>query len=435
MQKGLERYLASCVRRTILRDKPYVVGIGGSVGKTSTRKAVKWVLEAVYSPEEFRTSHKNYNNELGVPLSVFGCRMPGRDPFKWLILLWNATVYALGIKRLQVKYLILEMAIDRPGDLEYLMNMAPPCAAIITAMGAEHTEFFGSTEAAIKEERKMLVALPEKGEAILNMDDPQTWASRSLIKAEPIGFGKQENALVRIVQTQVVYDAEHPEQSGLEMQYTILNYDSRKMRLKGVFGEPHAYAAAAAIAFASCMDLDLDIVLKHLEEVYCGMPGRTRLIPGIKHTVLLDDSYNAQPQAMASAIRDLARFSLPVGGKRIAVLGDMLELGEIAEEEHRKIGTQVAQAGIDVLVCCGTLGRIISEAAKRAGMSERRVFWFQESSSAGLFVQQEILEEHDAVLIKGSQGIRMERVTKELMAEPLRAEELLVRQEDKWSKK
>ncbi len=432
MRKILEAYLGWCTQKAILRDKPAVIAIGGSVGKTSTRNAITLTLSALFKPEEYRTSLKNYNNEIGVPISVFAKPMPGRYISRWVDLMVTATMYAFGLKKLTMRYLVLEMGADHPGDLDYLLRIAPPSIAIITALGAEHIEFFKTVESAIEEERRILRALPEDGEAILNTDDGFTWDSRGLVKGESVGFGKGAEALARIESTQVVYDENNFEESGLEVDYKIMGYHDFKIRLKGVFGEPNAYAVAAALAFCLGMDYDLKPVIDKLEKDYCGMAGRTRMIKGIKKTIILDDTYNAQPQAMESAINDLQKFPVPEGGKRIAVLGDMLELGDTAMHEHELIGKSVANSNIDILICCGTLGRVIAEKAIINGMDESRIRMFEKSEEAGYYLQQEVIHPGDIILVKGSQGVRMEKIVKELMAEPLRAEELIVRQTPDW---
>jgi UDP-N-acetylmuramoyl-tripeptide--D-alanyl-D-alanine ligase len=432
MRKLLEAYLGWCAQRAIMRDKPAIIAIGGSVGKTSTRNAISLTLEALFKPEEFRTSIKNYNNEIGLPISVFAKPMPGRYLGRWLDLLLTATLYAIGYKKLTMRYLVLEMGADHPGDLDYLLKIAQPQVAIITAMGAEHIEFFGSVEAAVLEERKILKALSEDGEAILNTDDGFTWESKSLVKGEAIGFGKRADALVRIESTQVVFDENNFEESGLEVNLKVMGYHDFKLMLKGVFGEPNAYSVAAALAFCLSMDHDLQPAVDAMCKNFKGMPGRTRLIKGIKKTVILDDTYNAQPQAMVSAINDLHKFPVLDGGRRIAVLGDMLELGETAVNEHEKIGKMIVDSNVDILICCGTLGRVIAEKAIINGMEAGKVKMFEKSEDAGYYLQQEVIQANDVILVKGSQGIRMEKIVKELMADPLRAEELIVRQTPEW---
>jgi len=432
MQKALEKFLGNCARRTILRDKPNVVAIVGSVGKSSARYAMTLALNGRFSPQDVRASKKNFNNELGVPLSVFDLEMPGRNVFRWLKILWVAHLHASGAKRLEVKYLVLEMAADHPGDLDYLISIAPPNSVIMTALGAEHTEFFGSVQAAVDEERKILKALPDNGEAVLNADDPLVWESRSLTRAETVCYGRNQESCVAIQSVAVRYNPLTPEEAGLLVDISVLKNHHYELFLKGVFGETHAYAIAAAIAYCVSMDIMSAPSMEYIQEHYQGMAGRARLIPGIKRTMLLDDSYNAQPQAMQSAIKELADFPVPVGGRRIAALGDMLELGDLASEEHAKVGRLVAESNIDFLVCCGKLARIIGESAIQAGLPEANVSYFDASPEAGLHIQQDILQPGDAVLIKGSQGARMEKIAKELMADPLKAPELLVRQGADW---
>ncbi|MFA6160597.1 MAG: Mur ligase family protein [Patescibacteria group bacterium] len=435
MQKGFEKFLGGCVKATIFRDKPIVVAIGGSVGKTSARNALSLALSGWLSPDEVRASKKNFNNELGIPLSVFACDAPGRSPFKWLVLLVKGYLYAVGIYKLKARYLILEMAADHPGDLDYLLSVAPPQVVIMTAMGAEHTEFFGSVESAVEEERKMLKAIPPDGEAVLNADDSLVWESRDLVKAEKVSYGKNPSSVVNIQNTRLVYDPLYPKEAGLEMELRILKNRSYYFKLKGVFGEAHAYAIAAAVAFCISMDHMSAPAIEYIKDHYSGVAGRTRLIPGIKQTMLLDDSYNAQPQAMEMAVRELANFPVPPGGRRIAALGDMLELGSLSQTEHEKIGQLVAQSNIDFLVCCGKLAAVIGQSAARAGMPQDRIVYFDKSPEAGLHIQQNILQKNDVVLIKGSQGSRMEKITKELMSDPLLAPQLLVRQSPEWLKK
>jgi UDP-N-acetylmuramoyl-tripeptide--D-alanyl-D-alanine ligase len=435
MQKTLEQFLGRCVHRTILRDKPTVVAICGSVGKSSARYALTLGLKGKLSEDEVRSSKKNFNNELGIPLSVFDCDMPGKNPFKWLKLLWEAYLHSVGLKTLRARYLVLEMAADHPGDLDYLIAMAPPQVAIVTAMGAEHTEFFGSVEKAVEEERKILEALPEYGEAVLNADDPLVWESRKIIKSEYVSYGKAQENVVSIRSSRVIYDPGYPEDAGLELELMILRNRLYNFRLKGVFGETHAYAISAAIGFCISMDHMSAPAIDYIKSHYVGMAGRTRLIPGIKQTMLLDDSYNAQPQAMQAAVRELKGFPVPAGGRRIAALGDMLELGELSEGEHRKIGQQIAESNIDFLVCCGKLAAIIGKTAAEAGMPAERISYFEKSPEAALYIQQNILQTNDVVLVKGSQGSRMEKITKELMADPLKASELLVRQTPEWLKR
>ncbi|MBI4138900.1 UDP-N-acetylmuramoyl-tripeptide--D-alanyl-D-alanine ligase [Candidatus Uhrbacteria bacterium] len=429
MKKLLQRFLGTCARAAILRERPRVVAVAGSVGKSSTKEAIA-VAGGAYDPtSRALVSPKNYNNELGIPLTAFRTPAPGRSPVAWIRLLVRAALTALGAKRINASSLVLEFGTDHPGDLAYLIGIAHPDVAVLTAIAPEHTEFFGSVEAVADEELAIIRTLTEDGVAILNADDAEVMKGKEMTDATVVTFGESPTSDVRLLSSEVVVDEQDPEASGLEVHIIALGLGAR-LRLRGVFGKPHALAAAAALAVVHALDIDFHDSAEQLK-AYRGMPGRTRLITGIKRTTLLDDSYNSSPLAALSAVRDLAKFPRRDGAKRIAALGDMLELGALADDAHRDLGRAVAELGIDMLVASGTLAHAIADGAKDAGMPEGSIFVFPSSVEAGRFIQ-ERLHEGDVVLIKGSQGARMEKITKELMAEPLRAKELLVRQTEEW---
>ena len=427
-----ERFLGRAVRASFERERPTVIAVAGSVGKSSTKTAIAVALGADEGGRVV-ASRKNYNNELGVPLTVFGCDAPGRNPIAWLSLLAKAALARLGVAKLRAGTFILEMATDHPGDLAYLTSIAPPSVGVLTAIGPEHTEFFGSLESVAHEEGTIIRSLAPDGVAVVNADDPVAMAFTSGFEGSVYTFGESEEATARIVGTRIAIDASAPESSGLDVTISLLG-STRAFRLTGTVGRPHAFAAAAALATVNAVDREDALAVKRITEKYHGMPGRMRLLEGIKRTWLIDDSYNSSPLAALSAIRDLAAFLLADGCRRIAALGDMLELGALAEESHREVGVAVASAKIDMLVACGTLAHVVRDAAQGAGMPEENIVTFATSPEAGLFIQSK-LKEGDVVLVKGSQGSRMERVTLELMAHPERAEELLVRQSREWKEK
>lgn len=430
LQRSLELFLGRCVKRAFLRERPVVVAVAGSVGKTSTKTAIGTALGALESGSGVVMSEKNYNNELGVPLTVFGCEMPHRSPIRWGILLSRAWLTRVGILPLRAKTFVLEMATDHPGDLAYLLDMAPPTVGVLTAIGIEHTEFFGSIEGVAQEEGTVVRVLDEDGTAVVNADDSAVQAVVQESPAQYVSFGKTESAMVRIVSTSIVIDSVAPASSGLDLTLSVYGR-TRTFRLTGTVGMPQAYAASAALACCVALDRETMLGIQRLESSFHGPPGRMRLLEGIKRTWLIDDSYNSSPLAALSAIRDLVAFPIPEGARRIAALGDMLELGSLAEAAHAEMGRAAAEAGIDMLVLCGTLAHVAAKAAHDAGMSEDRVFVFAKSAEAGLFIQ-ERLKQSDVVLIKGSQGVRMERIVKELMAYPDKAAQLIVRQSPDW---
>ena len=161
--------------------------------------------------------------------------------------------------------------------------------------------------------------------------------------------------------------------------------------------------------------------------------GRMNLIAGNKHTQIIDDTYNSSPQSVIAALNIMKMIPLPEAGRRLAVLGDMLELGSYSEKGHLEVGKFVTKTKIDKLIVVGERARDIARGAESAGMSRDNIFHFPDAAAAGRFLEDR-LQEHDLVLVKGSQGLRLEKIVEEIMAEPLRASELLVRQDEQWLK-
>jgi UDP-N-acetylmuramoyl-tripeptide--D-alanyl-D-alanine ligase len=216
--------------------------------------------------------------------------------------------------------------------------------------------------------------------------------------------------------------------------------------LPHVYGTSVAYAYAAATAVSEALDVPFEQV-NDFSAHFSPAKGRARIIPGIKHTTLFDDTYNASPASVLQSLRDLASVLVEPNQRKIVCLGEMRELGDRAEEMHRRIGSEAAKLGIDILISCGIFGRAMADGALANGMKPEQVHVIEDTPEAGLFIQ-EMIQPGDIILAKGSEGgkpsspnwgkvagVRMERVIKELMAEPQRAQELLVRQSETWKRK
>jgi len=195
--------------------------------------------------------------------------------------------------------------------------------------------------------------------------------------------------------------------------------------IKGSLGKSQAYAAAAAAAVGIAMGMNL-VEISDALSYYEGPKGRLRILAGIKHSWLIDDTYNASPASTHLALGVLRELSAK---RRIAVLGDMLELGKYTIEAHRVAGN-LAGRFVDILVCVGSRAKFIADAAGNQ-MPAENIYTFETSDEAKKKVQ-ELIKEGDLVLIKGSQGMRMEKIVEEIMAEPEKKKELLVRQSKKW---
>lgn len=437
MKTLLEKILAILARATLRRYKPIVIGITGSVGKTSAKEAVFAVLKLKRS---VRTSESNYNNEIGVPLTILGISHYGRNIFLW------AGAFVRVLFRVVVrdqnfpKILILEMGADRPGDIAYLANLAKPTIGIITSVGEipVHVEFFSGPEDVAREKAKLIQSLPIDGLAILNADDDILTDIRKETKAHVQTFGFDEHADMRIADVRLATDfnkelnQEIPEGIVFTLSY---KHKIAPVKLNGVFGKPQAYAAAAAALVGTRFGMTLPEIAAALS-LYVPPPGRLRLLKGIKHTWILDDSYNSSPQALHSALDTLR--DLP-GKRKIAILGDMLELGEYTEAAHRTAGDRVAEF-VDVLITVGPRAKFIAEEAQSGGLENVKVLQPNQVHSFDIAAQalpilDGIIREGDLILVKGSQGMRMEKITEEIMAEPERASELLVRQSEYWKKR
>lgn len=418
MKKILIALLHAATRRILKKYNPTVIAVTGSVGKTATKEAIFSVLASKFT---VRKNRGNFNTELGVPFTIIGCANPKKNLFSWLLVFGRA----LGLLVWRVQYprmLVLELAADRPGDICLLSALTNPFVGVITAISAAHTERLGTLEQVAKEKGMLFKAIPKNGWVVGNSDDPRVKKLLETSSAQKLDYGIQnQGARVRGGEINIVPGDGTLACVGMRFKL-IANGSVTPLSVSGVVGEHQLYPLLAAAAIGSLFDITTVGVSDALAHLAL-QPGRMRIIEGIKHTTLIDDTYNASPASMARALETMAVISAT--GKKIVVLGDMLELGTISESEHYAIGTHAAQMGIDLLIAVGERSRDIARGARGAGMPEDYVFVFPNTREAGLFVQDR-MKQGDVVLIKGSRGMHMEAITRELMEEPDRAEELLV---------
>ncbi len=430
----IQKILKVLAVRTMRAYKPKVIGITGSVGKTSTRNAIQ---AAIGDAKRIRVAEENYNNEIGLPLTILGEKPQGTSLFGWLGVLWRGLVLSMGAKDNYPQWLVLEYGADKKGDILYLTDVARPYISVVTAVGIAHTEFFGTIED-VKEEKGTLVrALPEDGIAILNADDQNVESMRHMAKGAFVtyGFSDGANVTARNISVDTRHDGDiDPAEIVAKLSFELhAGNESATVSVDNVLGDAHVLSILAGAAVALQLGISLRDVAKNLKS-YVPMQGRMRLIGGIKHSLILDDTYNASPKAVHAALEALGSFPLTGTAQRIVVIGDMLELGRYAEKAHVEIGQHVSSLPIDLLVTVGEFSRDIARGALAAGMDQSNVFTYATAPDAGRFVQDR-MGKGDVILVKGSQGVRMEKIVKELMAEPLKAGELLVRQNETWLKK
>ena len=446
LRTKLERWLGTQAKKVLLREHPFVITVSGAVGKTSTKRAIEAMLAGHDHAAPYRVSQKSYNNELGVPLTVFNRNAPGHSLLAWLDLLAIAFIQGIGLKRVGIKTFVFEIGADAPGDLDYLLSMLTPDIAVVSAVMPDndgltpvHSSNFPSVEALVDEETKPVRATRPQGTVVLNADDRRVFAMRHATQAHALTFGEADGADVHLLSHAVLTrETDHgfiP--TGLELKFRVLQREETFF-IPDVFGRSIAYAVGAALAVAVALDFTPE-EYRAFVHTYQPYPGRTRIIPGIKGTVLFDDTYNASPAAALAGIKDLAEVVLAKGQRRLVCMGEMRELGDSSEQMHRLIGAEVARTGIDLFVTCGRMARTLAEGALANGMTDEQVQTFDDVPEAGQWIQR-FCRPGDVIFAKASEGrmdsvgARMERVIKELMAEPNRAEELLVRQDGNWKR-
>ncbi len=414
-------------QRILKKYSPEVIGITGSVGKTSAKDFIYTVLAGSFS---VRKSEKNYNNQIGTPLTIIGIhKSPGRSMLGWAGVFLRALKLLVHKDPAYPKILVLEMGADRPGDISYLTTLAPCTVGVLTAIAHAHTEFFGSVKKIAQEKRVIISHLPKNGTAILNADYQLVLDQTPYTKAPIMTYGFKDGADVRVSDVGITIDEKTGWPSGLRFKVSH-GGSIVPVFLPGVVAEPFVSAAAAAIAVGVHYGVHLVQAAERLTTIN-PIPGHLSLIAGIKNTMLIDDTYNSSPDAVRAALKLLAAITPSHSAERFAVLGDMLELGDETQQLHREIGFLVAELGIDNLITVGEASKHTALGAKEAGMDEHRIASFSMSPEAGRFLQEK-LSEGAVALIKGSQGSRMEKIVKEVMAEPEKAAELLVRQTPEW---
>jgi len=430
MRKLIQLKLKILSKLILKKYKPKIIGITGSVGKTSAKEAVYTVLKTKFN---VRRNTKNYNNEIGLPLTIIGSDSPGKSIFGWLGVFFKAGGLILRRDKNYPKILVLEMGVDRPGDMKYLMGIAKGDIGIVTLISHSHEEFFEDVKEIQKEKGLLVENLKPGGWAILNFDDELTRELAGKSKVKVLSYGFKEGAMLRAQELVFSFEKTKDIKNLLGISFK-LNYNGSfvPVLLPQVIGYNSIYAALVAAAVGATMEMNLVEISKAMRE-FDSPNGRMNLIDGIKHTLIIDDTYNSSPISVMSALDIVSKIPIAKGARRFAVLGDMLELGKYSEEGHREVGRYAAKARVDKLITVGERARDIARSAEEAGMARDNIFEYTDVAEAGRFIQQRI-EQGDLILVKGSQGMRLEKIVKEIMAEPLRAKELLVRQEEEWER-
>ena len=353
-----------------------VVGLTGSQGKTSTKDLLAAVLPAGGSTVATAGS---FNNELGLPLTVLRADE-------------------------QTRFLVLEMGARGIGHIAELCRIARPDVSLVLNVGKAHLGEFGTQQDIATAKGELVEALRRDGLAVLNADDPLVSAMAARTSAPVLTFGRGPSAAVRLTDLEVGRDG--------RPAFT-LTYDGRSARVHlRVLGAHMADNAAAAAAVALGLGLDLDAVAERLAEVSGLSRWRMELHERADGSCVLNDSYNANPDSMAAALRALVSLAEGREGRSVAVLGEMRELGESSEAEHRAVGRLAGELGVARVVGVGPAAAAIVEGARET--SEEEPVQVQDNTAAVAWLREHV-EPGDVVLVKASRGARLDEVADALL--------------------
>ena len=353
-----------------------VIGITGSVGKSTSKEAIAQVLS-----QRFKTlkSAANLNNEIGLPLSVLKLTP-------------------------EHQCAVLEMGFYVPGEIKLLCDIALPQVGVLTNIGTVHAERAGSQEMIALGKGELVEALPPapEGVAILNYDDPWIRPMKARTKARVFYYGMSSAADLW---------ADDVESMGLEGLHLRLHYKNETLHIRvPMIGRHSVETVLRAAAVGLVEGLTWDEIVRGLQESQTQL--RLTAVRAKNGALIIDDTYNASPESTLAALNLLQELQ----GRKIAVLGDMLELGQYEREGNEKVGIRAAQVA-QVLVTLGPGAHAIASAARRSGMSQSAVIEYEDLSQVITWLKAH-LSANDAVLIKGSHGLHMERIVEALEVDP-----------------
>lgn len=368
--------LQKLAQSTLAEHPVKVVGITGSIGKTTTKEFTAALLERRYNVLK---SEGNFNNYLGLPLSILKVRETH-------------------------EVAVLEMGMSHIGEIRDLTQIAPPDLAVITNIQPVHLEFLKNMGTIASAKKEILEGMKRNGTAILNGDDPWVRKISKDWPGEKIFFGTSKRWDI---------SAHKVHNMGLAGMRFELNYGGRSGNVSlPTFYDSTLSNFLAAVAVAHRFSLPVEDILETASQLKpYAKRGTVFLLQ--KDQTLIDDSYNSNPKALEAALRSVAGLSAK---RKIAVLGDMLELGKDSVKYHLAAGKQVARYGFDMLVAVGHMSQHMADGAKDAGMPPDRIHVFQDSKDAAEKLRSH-LKRGDLILVKGSRGIRMEQIVEQLREE------------------
>jgi len=419
LRNSVLKILEFLAKKKLQRLDATIIGITGSVGKTSCKELVADILSKKY---KVLKNEKSYNSEFGLLLTILRQKSGFSSPIQWIKIIVKGFFQAFFVNE-HFDYLVLEMGVDKPGDMDYLTRIAPPEIAIMTAIKPVHLDVaqFASIEDVFNEKKKIVSGMKKSGTAFITLDD-------KFISKLAMENGKK---IVTYSQNKTAdFYANDIEQTEEGLKFKVNFKGDSFNAFVPLFGEYQLSMVLPAIIAGIKADVSIHDIQAALKG-FSLPPGRMSLIKGLKNTLILDSSYNASPEAVKEALKVLDFFGKKRATRRIFVFGNMNELGSHSKSLHQEVGEHVP-ANADMLIAVGKDVGYTAESAKKKGLPDENIHSFENVNQAVDFYKKEI-KTGDIILVKGSQNkVRLEIFVKAFMLRPEEAEDTLVRQERNW---
>lgn len=417
--------LLQFVSRLILtRHKPFVIAVTGSVGKTTTKDIVYHGISPFLHTAK---AQKSLNTDFGVPLSIIMEENPWGNIPKWFVVIWKG--FLTIFKNNYPKFLVLEVGTRYFGDIARIAKWVKPDISIITHIPdvPPHIEFFGTREAIIDEKSDLIRFSKKNSWVVLNRDNDDVYeiAKNCMRKIVSVGFNEQADVFCGEYRI-VTFDSG---QYGLSFDLTVGDF-KREVIVPGFIAKHQIYGVLFLVGVAKILELDLNKVCDSLSNLETSK-GRLNPLVGINSSIILDDSYNASPSSMRAGIETLVSIK---GNRKIAVLGDMLELGKFTKTAHEDIGLFVKESKLDHVIFIGPRMRYAYDMLLSKKYPKTKFSYFENLNDV-VEPLVKIIKPNDVVYVKGSQGMRLERLVYEILEYKDTAEDVLTRQDLEWKKR
>ena len=400
-RKSIRNLLGKLAQFILWRYRPKIVGITGSIGKTSTTQFTETILSKKFTT---RTVDEDFTTDIAVSASILGIKAfrklkKGLKDIPKLL-------YNLIIPQKYPQILILELRSQKKGRIRYLSELVRPEVGIITAIAPSHMEHFKDLKTVFIEKKALVECIPKHGLVILNFDDQKVRDMASSTQAKVFYFGLDKRADIWADKIEV----------SLEGLRFGLHFKNKRhvVYAPGIINKYHIYPILAAVACAYSLGMKMNEIISALKDSE-PVEGRGNKVLGPKSSILINDTFNANPKSTCASLEILEDVA---GDRRkIAVLGNMLELGQFEEKSHKEVGRKAARI-VDLLVTSGNLAKIIAQEAIECGLPKEKIFITKSSKEAASLLKSKI-QKGDIILVKGSHGARMREVINTLKSDKI----------------